>query len=44
MKPESKAEGVNPENKSLVEKKASGITAVGENSLPASKAPVCFHL
>ncbi|KAJ6341733.1 hypothetical protein OIU78_009813 [Salix suchowensis] len=39
VKPESKAEGVNPENKSLVEKKASGITAVGENSLPASKAP-----
>ncbi|KAG6791651.1 hypothetical protein POTOM_000781 [Populus tomentosa] len=39
MKPETKAEGVNPENKSEVEKKASGVKAVGENSLPASKAP-----
>ncbi|KAG6788267.1 hypothetical protein POTOM_004329 [Populus tomentosa] len=38
-KPETKAEGVNPENKSEVEKKASGVKAVGENSLPASKAP-----
>ncbi|KAJ6962323.1 hypothetical protein NC652_001089 [Populus alba x Populus x berolinensis] len=39
VKPETKAEGVNPENKSEVEKKASGVKAVGENSLPASKAP-----
>ncbi|KAH8522053.1 hypothetical protein Peur_040611 [Populus x canadensis] len=39
VKPETKAEGVNPENKSEVEEKASGVKAVGENSLPASKAP-----
>ncbi|XP_011026962.1 PREDICTED: cell division control protein 48 homolog C-like [Populus euphratica] len=39
VKPETKAEGVNPENESEVEKKASGVKAVGENSLPASKAP-----
>uniref|UniRef100_A0A6M2F7H4 AAA+ ATPase domain-containing protein n=1 Tax=Populus davidiana TaxID=266767 RepID=A0A6M2F7H4_9ROSI len=38
-KPETKAEGANPENKSEVEKKASGVKAVGENSLPSSKAP-----
>jgi hypothetical protein len=44
VKPETKAEGVNPENKSEVEEKASGVKAVGENSLPASKAPVRFHL
>ncbi|XP_073264194.1 uncharacterized protein [Populus alba] len=43
MKPGTKAEGVNAENKSEVEKKASGVKADGEDSLPASKARVCFQ-
>jgi len=44
MKPGTKAEGVNAENKSEVEKKASGVKADGEDSLSASKARVCFQL
>ncbi|XP_024453646.1 uncharacterized protein LOC7497813 isoform X2 [Populus trichocarpa] len=38
MKPGTKAEGVNAENKSEVEKKASAVKADGEDSLSASKA------
>ncbi|XP_061979923.1 uncharacterized protein LOC133700419 [Populus nigra] len=38
MKPGTKAEGVNAENISEVEKKASGVKADGEDSLSASKA------
>ncbi|XP_011022599.1 PREDICTED: uncharacterized protein LOC105124323 [Populus euphratica] len=38
MKPGTKAVGVNAENKSEAEKKASGVKADGEDSLPASKA------